>query len=100
MGCKIAAALYMKQREETMTEYIETCYSAPEGPSTKCHGQLAPPREYASLDTGGKHVRRVGYSTLLSASLTVPVLVIGAVVCQKQRFGFTGSCYKYPGNYC
>jgi Cu2+-exporting ATPase len=38
--------------------------------------QLAPPAGDPSLETGSKHVRRVGYMTLLSAVLTVPVLVL------------------------
>ncbi|RKL49489.1 P-type cation-transporting ATPase [Fusarium proliferatum] len=38
--------------------------------------QLAPPRGDSSLEAGSKHVRHVGYTTLLSAVLTVPVLVM------------------------
>ncbi|CAG7926304.1 unnamed protein product [Penicillium olsonii] len=38
--------------------------------------QLAPPRGDSSLEAGSKHVRHVGYMTLLSAVLTIPVLVI------------------------
>ncbi|RYO94976.1 hypothetical protein DL766_002019 [Monosporascus sp. MC13-8B] len=38
--------------------------------------KLAPPRADPTLDAGGKHVRRVGYMTILSALLTIPVLVL------------------------
>ncbi|CAG7951698.1 unnamed protein product [Penicillium salamii] len=38
--------------------------------------QLAPPRGDPSLEAGSKHVRNVGYMTLLSAALTIPVLVM------------------------
>lgn len=37
---------------------------------------LAPPRGDQSLAAGSKHVRNVGLSTLLSAILTIPVLVL------------------------
>lgn len=38
--------------------------------------RLAPPRADLTLETGAKHVRHVGYMTLLSAVLTIPVLVM------------------------
>ena len=38
--------------------------------------QLAPPRGDPSLEAGSKHVRHVGYMTLLSAVLTIPVLAM------------------------
>ncbi|KAI1065506.1 hypothetical protein LB507_001092 [Fusarium sp. FIESC RH6] len=38
--------------------------------------KLAPPAGDSSLEAGSKHVRHVGYTTLLSAVLTVPVLVM------------------------
>ncbi|POS78749.1 copper-translocating P-type ATPase [Diaporthe helianthi] len=38
--------------------------------------KLAPPRGDQSLAAGSKHVRNVGLSTLLSAILTIPVLVL------------------------
>jgi Cu2+-exporting ATPase len=38
--------------------------------------QLAPPRGDLTLETGAKHVRHVGYMTILSAVLTIPVLVL------------------------
>lgn len=37
---------------------------------------LAPPRADPTLDAGSKHVRHVGYITLLSLILTIPVLVM------------------------
>ena len=38
--------------------------------------QLAPPRADPTLDAGARHVRHVGYMTLLSIMLTIPVLVL------------------------
>ncbi|CEI40342.1 unnamed protein product [Fusarium venenatum] len=38
--------------------------------------KLAPPVVDSSLEAGNKHVRHVGYMTLLSAVLTIPVLVM------------------------
>ncbi|EUC37825.1 hypothetical protein COCCADRAFT_32932 [Bipolaris zeicola 26-R-13] len=38
--------------------------------------QLAPPRADPTLDASAKHVRKVGYMTLLSIILTIPVLVL------------------------
>ncbi|KAK3332844.1 E1-E2 ATPase-domain-containing protein [Cercophora scortea] len=37
---------------------------------------LAPPRPDQTLQAGSKHVRHIGYMTLLSAILTVPVLIM------------------------
>ncbi|KAK0625186.1 E1-E2 ATPase-domain-containing protein [Bombardia bombarda] len=37
---------------------------------------LAPPRPDPTLEAGNKHVRHLGYMTLLSAVLTIPVLVM------------------------
>lgn len=37
---------------------------------------LAPPRADSTLEAGSKHVRHVGYMTLLSIVLTIPVLVL------------------------
>jgi Cu2+-exporting ATPase len=37
---------------------------------------LAPPRPDLTLEAGSRHVRHVGYMTLLSACLTVPVLIM------------------------
>ncbi|KAJ5116848.1 hypothetical protein N7456_001196 [Penicillium angulare] len=38
--------------------------------------EIAPRRGDSSIETGRKHVRHVGYMTLLSAFLTIPVLVM------------------------
>ena len=38
--------------------------------------ELAAPRSDSSLEAGSKHIRYVGYMTLLSAVLTIPVLVM------------------------
>ena len=38
--------------------------------------RLAPPQADATLEAGSKHVRHVGYMTILSAILTLPVLVL------------------------
>lgn len=38
--------------------------------------QLAPPRTDPTLDASARHVRKVGYMTLLSIILTIPVLVL------------------------
>ncbi|KAI6782816.1 uncharacterized protein J7T54_000959 [Emericellopsis cladophorae] len=38
--------------------------------------ELAPPRGDTALEAGSKHVRHVGYMTLVSAILTIPVLVL------------------------
>ena len=37
---------------------------------------LAPPRLDSTLDAGARHVRQVGYMTLLSILLTIPVLIL------------------------
>jgi heavy metal translocating P-type ATPase len=38
--------------------------------------RLAPPRMDSTLDAGNRHVRKIGLMTLLSAILTIPVLVL------------------------
>lgn len=38
--------------------------------------ELAPPRPDPALDAGSKHVRHIGYTTIVSALLTIPVLVL------------------------
>ncbi len=38
--------------------------------------KLAPPRPDPGLEAGSKHVRHLGYMTVLSATLTIPVLVL------------------------
>ena len=47
---------------------------------------LAPPRADPTLEVGARHVRHVGYMTLLSIVLTIPVLVLSwARLPDKQR---------------
>lgn len=38
--------------------------------------QLAPPRADPTLDAGSKHVRHIGFTTILAAVLAIPVLVM------------------------
>ncbi|KAK7924813.1 copper-transporting ATPase 2 [Apiospora marii] len=40
------------------------------------HLELAPTRQDSGLDAGSKHVRHMGYMTVFSAALTIPVLVL------------------------
>jgi heavy metal translocating P-type ATPase len=47
---------------------------------------LAPPRAYPTLDAGAKHVRHIGYLTVVSVVLTIPVLVLSwAPLPDKER---------------
>ena len=41
--------------------------------------KLGPPRPYAELESGGKHVRKTAYMTVFSAVLTIPVLPSAAI---------------------
>lgn len=41
-----------------------------------CPLQLAPPRADPTLDAGSKHVRHIGFTTVMAAVLTIPVLVM------------------------
>ncbi|KAF2443926.1 heavy metal translocatin [Karstenula rhodostoma CBS 690.94] len=51
---------------------------------------LAPPRADLTLDAGATHVRHVGYMTLLSIVLTIPVLVLSwAPLPDKERKAIT-----------
>ena len=50
--------------------------------------KLSPLRGDASLEAGSKHVRHVGYMTLLSAILTIPVLVIAWAPLRKQDIAY------------
>lgn len=47
--------------------------------------RLAPPRADPSLEAGSKHVRYVGYMTLLSILLTIPVLVLAWAPLPKRE---------------
>jgi heavy metal translocating P-type ATPase len=47
---------------------------------------LAPPRADPTLDAGAKHVRHIGYMTIVSVILTIPVLVLSwAPLPNKER---------------
>lgn len=49
---------------------------------------LAPPRPDVTLETGSRHVRHVGYMTLLSACLTVPVLIMAWAPLPKHELEY------------
>ncbi|KAI7978782.1 hypothetical protein EIK77_005866 [Talaromyces pinophilus] len=53
--------------------------------------ELAPPRGDPSLEAGSKHVRHVGYMTLLSAVLTIPVLVIAWAPLPKREVAYSSA---------
>lgn len=52
--------------------------------------RLAPPRGDAGLVAGRKHVRHMGYVTLLSAALTIPVLVLAWAPIQDRPIVYGG----------
>jgi copper chaperone CopZ len=49
---------------------------------------LAPPRTDPSLEAGGKYVRTIGLLTLLSALLTVPVLVLAWAPLPERKIAY------------
>ncbi|KAJ5362023.1 hypothetical protein N7541_002867 [Penicillium brevicompactum] len=53
--------------------------------------QLAPPRGDPSLEAGSKHVRNVGYMTLLSAVLTIPVLVLAWAPLPEREVAYSSA---------
>ncbi|KAI3567764.1 p-type copper atpase [Fusarium oxysporum f. sp. albedinis] len=53
--------------------------------------ELAPPRGDPSLEAGGKHVRHVGYMTLLSAVLTIPVLVMAWAPLPERELAYSSA---------
>ncbi|KAJ5993332.1 hypothetical protein N7451_009056 [Penicillium sp. IBT 35674x] len=53
--------------------------------------QLAPPRGDPSLEAGNKHVRDVGYMTLLSAVLTIPVLVMAWAPLPERKVAYSSA---------
>jgi Cd2+-exporting ATPase len=53
--------------------------------------KLAPPRGDSSLEAGSKHVRHVGYTTLLSAVLTVPVLVMAWAPLPEREVAYSSA---------
>lgn len=52
---------------------------------------LAPPRGDASLEAGGKHVRHVGWMTLLSTILTIPVLVLAWAPLPEREIAYSSA---------
>jgi Cu2+-exporting ATPase len=53
--------------------------------------KLAPPRADPSLEAGSKHVRHVGYMTLLSILLTIPVLVLAWAPLPEQEIAYASA---------
>ncbi|GFP59568.1 P-type cation-transporting ATPase [Trichoderma asperellum] len=53
--------------------------------------ELAPPRGDPSLEASGKHVRQVGYMMLLSAILTIPVLVMAWAPLPKREVAYSSA---------
>ncbi|KAF4976995.1 hypothetical protein FZEAL_6415 [Fusarium zealandicum] len=53
--------------------------------------ELAPPRGDPSLEAGSKHVRHVGYMTLLSAVLTIPVLVMAWAPIPEREVAYSSA---------
>ncbi|KAJ4209873.1 hypothetical protein NW767_000151 [Fusarium falciforme] len=53
--------------------------------------QLAPPHGDLSLEAGSKHVRHVGYMTLLSAILTIPVLVLAWAPIPEREVAYSSA---------
>lgn len=50
--------------------------------------RLAPPRPDAALAAGNKHVRHMGYMTILSIILTVPVLVLAWALLPERAIAY------------
>ncbi|CZS74175.1 unnamed protein product [Fusarium graminearum] len=53
--------------------------------------KLAPPVADLSVEAGSKHVRHVGYTTLLSAVLTVPVLVMAWAPIPENEIAYSSA---------
>ncbi|KAM0350166.1 hypothetical protein ACHAPU_003331 [Fusarium lateritium] len=53
--------------------------------------ELASPRGDPSLEVGSKHVRLVGYMTLLSAVLTIPVLVMAWAPLPERELAYSSA---------
>lgn len=54
---------------------------------------LAPPRGDVSLEASSKHVRHVGYLTLLSAILTIPVLVMAWAPLHENKVAYSSASF-------
>ena len=53
---------------------------------------VAAPRADPTLEAGSKHVRHVGYMTLLSAILTIPVLVLSWAPLPERKIAYSSAC--------
>jgi heavy metal translocating P-type ATPase len=53
--------------------------------------ELAPPHGDPSLEAGSKHVRHTGYMTLLSAVLTIPVLVMAWAPLPERELAYSSA---------
>lgn len=53
--------------------------------------ELAPQRRDPSLETGSKHVRHVGYMALVSAVLTIPVLVMAWAPLPEREVAYSSA---------
>lgn len=53
--------------------------------------KLAPPRGDPALESGSKHVRQVGYMTVLSAILTIPVLVMAWAPLPENEIAYSSA---------
>jgi Cu2+-exporting ATPase len=53
--------------------------------------ELAPPRGDPSLEVGSKHVRHIGYMTLLSVVLTIPVLVMAWAPLPEREVAYSSA---------
>lgn len=53
--------------------------------------RLVPVRGDPSLEAGGKHVRQVGYTTVLSAILTIPVLVMAWAPLPEHEMAYSSA---------
>jgi heavy metal translocating P-type ATPase len=52
---------------------------------------LAPPQNDPSLQAGNKHVRHIGYMTLLSSILTIPVLVMAWAPLPERKIAYSSA---------
>lgn len=53
--------------------------------------KLAPPRSDPALEAGNKHVHHVGYMTLLSAVLTIPVLIMAWAPLPEHELAYSSA---------
>lgn len=55
--------------------------------------ELASPRGDPTLETGNRHVRHIGYLTLLSAALTIPVLVMAWAPLPEREVAYSSASF-------